>query len=252
MKTKLLTILSAIVLLSTGCVKTIASEDGISIPYSYHSQAVGASANDLLSDENYNSLTIEVQYMKGAQPDSASLDNMVAFLYKHTHKPKGIRIITKEIPAAADGTLNLQQVNDIEKTYRTSFSRNKDLSIYVLYTNGYYTDRNFLGWAYRNSSIVIFGKRILESSDEAGKPSRTKLESTVLHHELGHLLGLVNVGSPLQSDHKDDDHGKHCSNTDCLMYYRIGVNESISLLLKKGIPQLDPECLADLRANGGR
>ena len=244
----------AIIMLSiaTGCVKSIASDDDLTIDYQYHNQVTGATANDILSDEEYTSITIEVQHMKGFTPDSASLENLKAFLYENTHKPKGIDIVVKEIPSAADHAFTLNQAAEVEKKYRKVFSRKKDLALYILYTDGYYTDPNYLGWAYRNTSIVMFGKKLLESSESTGKPSRTKLETTVLLHEMAHLLGLVNVGTPLQSHHKDDDHGKHCANADCLMYYQIGINESLSILLRKGIPKLDAACLADLRANGGR
>lgn len=74
----------------------------------------------------------------------------------------------------------------------------------------------------------------------------------MLKHELGHLLGLVNVGTPLQSGHKDDQHGKHCSNRKCLMYYVVDSKNPFRLLLKRQLPELDQECLDDLRANGGR
>jgi predicted Zn-dependent protease len=239
-------------MLGTGCVKTIASEDDITIPYSFHNRPTGASANELLSDEEFTALTIEVQYMKGIQPDSMALENLKSFLYQHTHKPKGITITVKEIAAHSDHELTLDEVAMLEKKHRTGFSRKNQTTIHILYTNGYYTDNNYLGWAYKNTSVVIFGKKLKESTESAGKPSRTKLETTVLQHEICHLLGLVNVGSEMQSYHKDNDHGKHCDNPECLMYYRIGLNESMSLLLKKGVPVLDAACLADLRSNGGR
>jgi len=237
---------------TTGCVKSIASDDDITIDYQYHNQVTGATAKDILSDEAYTSITIEVQHMKGITPDSAALENLKAFLYENTHKPKGIDIVMKEIPSFTANSITLNEAAEMEKRNRKIFSKKKDLALYVFYTDGYFADPDYLGWAYRNTSMVLFGRKLLESSESTGKPSRTKLETTVLLHEMAHLLGLVNVGTPLQSAHKDDDHGKHCANPNCLMYYQIGINESLSILLKKGIPKLDAACLADLRANGGR
>ena len=43
--------------------------------------------------------------------------------------------------------------------------------------------------------MVIFGKTIHDNSGALGQTSRTKLESTVLDHEFGHILGLVDIGS---------------------------------------------------------
>ena len=140
----------------------------------------------------------------------------------------------------------------IENANRNQFVKGKDLAIYVLYTNGYFSNHKMLGWAYRNTSVVIFGRKLFENSGVKGAPDRTKLETTILQHEMGHLMGLVNVGSPLLSDHKDNKNGKHCSNTKCLMYHVVETKKEVSILMKKEVPVLDKECLADLRANGGR
>ena len=84
-------------------------------------------------------------------------------------------------------------------------------------------------------------------------PSLEVLETTVVNHEFGHLLGLVNAGSPLQSDHQDTEHGKHCTEQDCLMYYTAETGEGIINMLSGGsVPSLDAQCIADLQANGGK
>ncbi|HEY0356753.1 MAG TPA: hypothetical protein VGC29_11140, partial [Flavisolibacter sp.] len=71
-------------------------------------------------------------------------------------------------------------------------------------------------------------------------------------HEVGHLLGLVDIGSPMQTPHKDADHGSHCNNNSCLMYYASETTDILGLLLTGNIPGLDANCIADLRANGGK
>lgn len=236
----------------TSCIKTIASDDDYVDNRAFHNQKVGTSAADLLRDDRYSSLKIEVQYMPGFEPDQAALLNLQFFLFEHLHKPKGIFITTKEIAAAAGETLTLDQVVAIERANRTAFVQDGQLTLYILYTNGYYTDSKMLGWAYRNTSAVLFGKKIREHATREDTPDRTILESNVLKHEMGHLLGLVNVGSPLQSDHKDHKNGKHCSNPNCLMYHVVDTRKPFRLLLKSEQAALDAECLEDLRANGGR
>ena len=168
------------------------------------------------------------------------------------NKPSGISIVTKEIPASSKTTLSLNDVIDIEKNNRTAFTSGSELAVCILYTNGNYTDNNVLGISYKNTSVAIFGKMIYDNSGGIGQASRTKLEATVLEHELGHLLGLVDLGSPMQAGHKDATHNNHCNNTNCLMYYASETSDILGFLITGNIPSFDANCRADLQANGGK
>jgi hypothetical protein len=141
-------------------------------------------------------------------------------------------------------------VHAIEKANRSAFTSNDEIAVYILYTNGEYTDNNVLGVAYRNTSAALFGKKIRDNSGGLGQASRTKLEATVLEHEVAHLLGLVDIGTKMQSPHKAN--GNHCSNQNCLMYYASETTDVLGFLLTGNIPALDANCLADLKANGGK
>lgn len=217
-----------------------------------HNRAVGASAKELLSASQYSSLKIEVQYMPGFQPDAAALNHLQSMLAGLLNKPSGITIITKEIPAAASQSLSVNDIISIEKKNRTAFTNGSELAVYLLYTNGNYTDPNVLGVAYKNTSAALFGKKINDNSGGIGQANRTKLVATVAEHELGHLLGLVDLGSPMQTAHKDGAHGNHCNATNCLMYYASETSDIFGFLITGNIPALDGNCRADLTANGGK
>jgi hypothetical protein len=217
-----------------------------------HNKPVGASANELLSSSKYTSARVEVQYMSGYQPDAAALNHVQALLSGLVNKPSGITVFTKEIPASSNTVLSVNDVIEIEKNNRTAFTSGNELALYVLYTNGNYTDNNVLGVAYRNTSVVLFGKKIQDNSGAIGQASRTKLVATVVEHEMGHLLGLVDLGSAMQTNHKDAAHGNHCSNTSCLMYYASETSDILGFLVTGNIPSFDANCLADLHANGGQ
>lgn len=217
-----------------------------------HNKAVGYSANQLLSSGSYKSLKIEVQYMTGYAPDAGALNHLQTILNTYLNKSSGITIVTKEISPSSSTALSLDQIRTIEEQNRTVFTSGDQLGVYFLYTNGNYTDDGVLGIAYRNTSMVLFGKKIHDNSGAIGQASRTKLEATVLEHEFGHILGLVDIGSPMQTNHKDASHGNHCSNSNCLMYYAAETTDILGFLITGNIPSFDTNCANDLHANGGK
>lgn len=248
MKNKLF-ILGCLALFSLSCQKTKELIESVD-PNSLHNRSTGASANELLSANKYTSLKVEIQYMAGFAPDGGAVAHLQNFLATHLNKPNGISIVTKEIPASGNTTLTANEVHAIEKANRTAFSTDNEIAVYVLYTNGTYSENNVLGIAYRNTSAALFGKRLRDNSGGVGQTSRTKLEATVLEHELGHLLGLVDIGTPMQSQHKAN--GNHCNVQSCLMFHTAETTDVLGLLLTGNIPTLDAACVADLRANGGK
>lgn len=218
-----------------------------------HNRAVGASANNLLSNNLYNSLLIEIQYMPGYAPDSQAIDHLRNFLSTFLRKEGGITITQRQIPATSSSSLSADDIRQIENTNRTVFTNGSTLAVNIMYTNGQYSNSsNTLGIAYRNTSIALFGKTIRDNSGGFGQTSRTKLEATVLEHEIGHLMGLVDLGSQMQSNHKDSANGNHCDNKNCLMYYASETTDILGFLTTGNIPQLDNNCKADLKANGGK
>ena len=110
-----------------------------------------------------------------------------------------------------------------------------------------------MGVAYRNTSFVVFEETVQRFSGQPLAPSTTVLETTVLNHEFGHLLGLVNAGTTPQTDHQDVEHGRHCTTEDCLMFWTAETGEGLLNSISGGvIPSLDPLCIQDLQANGGK
>jgi hypothetical protein len=57
-------------------------------------QAVGRSAHDLLSADQYTSLSLNIQYAPGMKPQDQSINNLVNFLNTYLHKPAGITYTT--------------------------------------------------------------------------------------------------------------------------------------------------------------
>lgn len=249
-----------IVIVATGCRKNKVGSfvsPVIDPSFTYDNRSVGASAKDILGRGLYNSITLEIQYAPKYRPSDAVVNDAVAFLEKYCIKPEGVNAIVEGIPVQG-GALTINNLTTIEARLRNRYTNydttnNKDdIAIYVMITESTYENPNILGIAYRNTSIGMFGGAIEANSDGADQPSRDKLTATVLKHELGHLMGLVNTGTPMQTNHQDNAHGKHCDNPDCLMYHTMQTTEGISKLASGFEPTLDENCMNDLRANGGK
>ncbi len=210
---------------------------------------LGTSAHDLLVAAPYSSLTIEIQYMPGYEPDNASVTNLESFLNQYINKPDGIKVVVEPIPASSKSTLSLNDIVSIEKKYRTVFTTNNQIAVHILITDADYDASNIFATSYWNTSFCVFGKTVSDNSGRAGQITRSQLLTVLFEHEFGHLLGLVNQGSPMQTNHQDVANGAHCINKKCLMYYDI---ETSAISATSPLPSLDANCVADLRANGGK
>ncbi|HEV7232019.1 MAG TPA: peptidase [Bacteroidia bacterium] len=215
----------------------------------------GVTSGDFLSSRNYDKMTVEIQYIAGYQPSSATIGNLTSFLQSRLNKPAGINVTQKAISISGKSAYSLIDIQAIEHANRTQNTSGSTITAYVFFADGDYAGNagssQVLGITYGFSSIVIFEKTIQNLSGGVGQPSVSTLESTVSEHEFGHALGLVNNGTSMQASHQDTPHGKHCTSTSCLMYYSVETSDVVANLLG-GIPTLDANCLNDLHANGGR
>ncbi|MDQ3109551.1 MAG: hypothetical protein M3R17_06615 [Bacteroidota bacterium] len=207
-------------------------------------------AHDFLSSSKYESLTINITYVEGYQPTAGALTHLQSFLNARLNKPGGITYLYKSIPSPGKSFYTIDDLREIEKDNRSSYSKRKTLVAFVFFADAPYSDGEVLGIAYGNSSAGIFEKTINEHSGGFGQPQKEILESTVLEHEFGHLMGLVDNGSKMVSSHSAN--GKHCNNEDCLMYYEAETTNIMANILSGEVPELDNNCIADLRKNGGK
>src|SRR5688500_13506211 len=85
-----------IIMVLTGCVKSLGNDDRQHVNFAFHERSFGASNQELLKDDRFRSLSIEVQHMKGFKPDDKALMNLRSFLLDHLNKPNGISVVLKE------------------------------------------------------------------------------------------------------------------------------------------------------------
>ena len=218
-------------------------------------EPLGTSANDLLSSDNFTGMRVELAYEDGFRPTQTTIDLLGDFLEARLNKPDGITITETVIDPSQTGPYDINEIVAIEDEYRTVFNEGDEIGVWMFFSGEESSSNEgnsvVLGTAYRNTSVVIFERTFIELANNSSAPiNRTIIESATLRHEVGHLLGLVNVGTPLTSDHEDPNNLRHCIVEGCLMFFQTVTNVFNNGDLTT-IPDFDPLCIADLQANGG-
>lgn len=246
----------------------------------------GLSANDILSNDKFKNLKIEIAYVAGFRPSELAMTLLINYIKRHTFK-ENIEMVFNELPAPTNETLTTQEVADLEAKNRTVYNDGETLGIYIYFVDVPFDGDNesqgtaTLGSVYRNTSMVIYESTVRRIADRNIIPDAI-VETATINHEFGHLLGLVNLGTTAVNDHEDAESNNHCSIDGCLMraelrFTPVGKSsgiltnndeltascslseKSVIRLLKnasaKGFVNsvpLDAECMLDLNSNGGR
>lgn len=212
--------------------------------------------HDFLSEDQYDQLVVQLVYVEGYKPESNSTYHLASFLQQRLNKSGGITMSSKAIESPGKSSYSIADLRDLEETLRTHAATDKTLTAWIMIVDGDYSenegDAKTLGVAYGPSSMALFGKTVRDFSGGLGQPSHHVLETTVLKHEFCHVLGLVDNGTPMVENHLDTQHGKHCSNQDCLMYYAAETSDFITNFFAESVPSLKEQCLNDLKNNGGK
>lgn len=284
--------LIALSILTVACSKNSNNEEpeSVQVDKTANLLSTGDSANDILSNDSFTKLQIEIGYVTGFRPTVSAMTDLVTFLEQHTFK-QDIELIYKELDSPGKDSLALQEIADLESENRTVYNNGSTLAIYIYFTDtpaenddeeeGLVT----LGAVYRNTSMVIHEATIRKLASQSSFISNEDVETATLNHEFGHLFGLVNLGTEMVNDHEDVDAANHCNVQGCLMRaelqfgsptgksnyltakenYEAGISSGcvlngttvLNLLQSKtsksaAAPGLDSECILDIQANGAR
>lgn len=127
--------------------------------------------------------------------------------------------------------------------------------LHVIWVDGYYESEGerqtgVLGVSVGDTGVIGMFKPVIETLG-ATEVVRTFGEQTTLIHEVGHAVGLVNNGVPMVVDHQDAEHGAHCDDDRCVMYWaNEGVGdlaEFVSQVVTSGETVIfDDACLQDI------
>ncbi len=217
-------------------------------------------------------IVVEVDYETGQEPYTG---NVITF--GETWEPtltninrlfsgkKAVTIPTtlsemQDVGAIPDNELTVADIAMLATAHRDQHDSADTKTYWVLFASGYFTDGNRPNMAVLGISIgdtIVMFKDVIRSTGQLGNPNTVRfVEQSTMIHELAHSIGLVDNGVPMVADHKDEAHGAHCTNPDCVEFWlNEGASDARDFALRRLIDDtsllFDAACLADVDALTG-
>lgn len=202
--------------------------------------SVGQAARPLLQAGRFTQIVVEVDWVTGREPTAKAKEILAARLQEVSHK---------FVKFAGGNAINPGGTWTIDDIATLSLERNTHsfeptLSLYVAFLDGRAEENKFaLGRVVASTVIAIFPDVIRNFTPPSVDVADVQAGSLV--HELGHLLGLVNLIYDSPRAHGDPNNPQHSKNPKSVMYHAYSQSFGPSVF---GAPptQFDADDLADL------
>ncbi len=207
---------------------------------------------DYLRDDTYTDWIIEIDYVVGHRP-SASAVNLLKDRMGELANKDNIDVVIDDELAETNRNWNIQALLDFKRQHQDLKTKGSEIVTWVAYVDGQWhsddSNSRTIGVALSDHETVAIMRETIESSDFL-LVSETDVERTVLVHEFGHIIGLVDNGIPMQTPHSDG--GSHSDNQDSVMW--AGVENALDYQIFRGDPPttFDANDKADVCAAGGK
>jgi len=208
---------------------------------------VGGLTLACLRSDTYSKMVVEIDYAPGYAPESSTVSLLKQRLEQVCDKPNGISMDLNEYTFSETSSWNADLVRSVaHDTMDGSPLSGSTLRWHVIMPQGSYSDDSVLGVAVDASTIALFGDSIDDANGLFNRPSSEEVENSVMIHEFGHLLGLVNLVYTSPADHEDADHPGHSNNDDSVMYWAVE-SQSLGAFFSGDLPsEFDEDDLADM------
>jgi hypothetical protein len=184
-------------------------------------------------------LQVEIQAQPGAQPPQQVLDHLRRELADASGKP--VEVTSGGVPPDRDVWTGAQLRSTAVAGARPTAPDTG--TVHLLYLHGRSENGDdTLGLSVASDVAAVFPDRVAEAA--VGLASASTLTDAVSVHELGHLLGLVDL--VLHTGRQDPDHPGHSRNSGSVMYWAVE-SSLVGDLLTGGPPrEFDAQDRADL------
>ncbi|HUR32719.1 MAG TPA: hypothetical protein VM032_02935 [Vicinamibacterales bacterium] len=204
-------------------------------------RAPGQFAGVLLAPGAARSLVLDVRVQPGAALGGDIVPRLAQLLRDQSGKPVAVHG-----PVQLTDTNQTHGADDIRRLADSQGEPdgNDVAVVHLMYLSGRFEQDGVLGVTVRADTTAVFPDQIASAASPLVGAAR--IERAVVTHELGHVLGLVDL---FLDDHRDDaDHPGHSANRASVMYW--AVESDVVAQLFGGPPPVDFDAadLADLRA----
>lgn len=174
----------------------------------------GAFARTILRPEPATRIVVEVLAQQGAAPRQGTVDHLRQVLAEVSGKPVSITAPI-DLPAT-EGRMNDDEIRAMADRYGSPQSSGQAV-VHLLFLRGRYEEEGVLGVAVRGDTAAIFSDTVRSASTPLVGPAA--IEDAVTTHEVGHLLGLVDI--VLKTGREDPEHPGHSRSRDSVMYWAV-------------------------------
>jgi hypothetical protein len=220
--------------------------------------ATGSHAKDFVSGA-FAKLVVEVDWVVESgtsyKPSTQVIDFLGQRLAERCTKPGGITVSFGNAVPTNDTAFSADELRALESSQRSSHTGGDTAAMWIVFANRYAEGGAgggvVAGMAYSGSSVAVFAASI---GDAATLFAPTEmLEKITVVHEVGHLLGLVDGGTPMVTPHEDPAHPGHSSDPNSVMYWQAEGPGLAQMIQGGATPDnFDSNDIADLRAIGGK
>ena len=208
---------------------------------------VGSFARHLLRPAPATEMVLELLVQDGVQLNERSRTHAMRVLREASGKEISTPLV--RLPGGGDGRFSDAEVIELADQYGVAVQGGNQAVIRMLVLDGRPDDDATLGFAVRGDVLAIFPDQVRRAESPL-VPYET-LEDAVTVHEIGHILGLVDLAR--KTGRADKEHPGHSTNRESVMFW--AVESSLVGQVLGGAPstEFDAADLADLAAlrNGG-
>ena len=197
----------------------------------------GSFAPAILRPAGSDAIDVDVHAQSSAEPRAESIDHVVTVLRTVSGKA-----VAASPPSGIGGGARDWSADDLRALAGTT-NRPGHAVIQLLFVHGTFGGNNgVLGVAVRGDTAAIFIDRVNASATPL--VGSAGIEAAVVTHEVGHLLGLVDLY--LHTGRQDAEHPGHSTDRNSVMYWAVE-SDLVADLLQGGPPrEFDSDDLADL------